>query len=240
MRFALTSAAPAAFLFAVQVATAQEPRPAPPQIVTTGQGEVRVAPDRATVNIGVQTRAPTVAAATTENNQKQRLVIDAIKAKGVPPELITTSQFSVQPETQFDRTGQNPPKVIGYIVSNAVIVEVRRLDLVGPVLDAALGAGANQIHSLSYSIARPDSARRAAIAQAVAQAKADADVAARAAGGSLGALIELSTSGERPQARSFARMEAFVVTGAAESVPVEAGLEVVRATVTTRWVYVPR
>src|SRR5688572_29201851 len=77
-------------------ASAQEmPRPIVPQIVTSAQGEVRVTPDKATINIGVQTRAATAAAAASQNSVKQRAVIDAIKAKGVPAEQISTSNFNV-------------------------------------------------------------------------------------------------------------------------------------------------
>lgn len=237
MRFPLRSAASAAFLFAaLHGSGAQDARPAPPQIVTSGQGEARVAPDRASISIGVQTRAVTAAGAASENSRKQRLVIDAIRAKGIPQDLIGTSAFSLQPETQVDRTGQNAPRITGYLVSNVVTVEVRKTDLVGPVIDAALGAGANQVHSLSYSIANPDSARRAALAEAVGRAKADAEVVARAAGGSLGPLIELTTS-ELEMPRPMYGMLNLTAVRAGAEVPVEPGMEAVRASVTVRWQY---
>jgi uncharacterized protein YggE len=215
----------------------QEPmKPPVPQIVTSGQGEVRIAPDRATISIGVQTRAATAAEAAAQNSRKQRAVIDAIKAKGVPAEQISTSGFNVIPETRYDREGQAAPRTTSYLVVNMVTVELRRIDLVGPVLDAVLASGANQINSLSFSVANADSARRAALAIAVAKSKADADVMARAAGGSLGPLLELSAVDigmpPRPMMR---RMDVAMGAVAQESVPVEAGQEVVRASVTARW-----
>jgi uncharacterized protein YggE len=121
---------------------AQEPmRPMVPQIVTTASGEVRVAPDRATIQIGVQSRATTAAAAATQNSQKQQAIIDAIKARGVPAAQITTSNFNVIPETRYDREGQAAPRTTSYLVINTVTVELRRIDQVGPVIDAALAAG---------------------------------------------------------------------------------------------------
>jgi len=176
---------------AAPVAAQETQRQGPPQVVTTGQGEVRVTPDRATVMLGVQTRAATAEEATTQNSRKQRAVIDAIKARGIPAEQIATSSFNVIPETRYDREGQAAPRTTSYLVVNSVSVEVRRIDQVGRVIDAALGAGANQVTSLAFEISSPDSARRAALSSAVAKAKAEAEVMAMAAGGSLGPPIEL-------------------------------------------------
>ena len=218
-------------------AFAQEPlRPTTPQIVTTGEGEVRVAPDRATISVGVQTRATTAAEASAQNSRKQRAIIDAIRAKGIPAEQIATSSFNVIPETRYDREGQAVPRTLSYLVSNVVTVDVRRMDLVGPVIDAALGAGANQINSLNFSVANADSARRSALSAAVSRAKADAESMAQAAGGSLGSLIELSsTQYFAPPRPMDARMS---VAAEVANVPIEPGQETIRAMVTARWQFV--
>jgi uncharacterized protein YggE len=215
---------------------AQDPgRPQQPQIVVNASGEVRVAPDRATIQVGVQSRATTAAEAAAQNSRKQRAVIDAIRARGIPAEQIGTLGFNVVPETRYDREGQQAPRTTSYLVSNVVSVDVRKIDLVGPVIDAALAAGANQINSLSFGISSADSARRAALASAVSKARADAEVMARAAGGTLGPLIELhAMEAYVPSPRAVA-LESLKVTAAADAVPIEAGQETVRATVMARW-----
>jgi hypothetical protein len=228
----------ALFVGGVGLGAQEPPRQGPPQIVTTGVGEVRVSPDRATVSIGVQSRAATAAAAATENSRKQRAIIDAIRAKGIPAEQIATSQFNVIPETRYDREGQAVPRTLSYLVSNIVTVELRRMDQVGPVIDAALGAGANQIHSLNFGLANADSARRSALASAVSVARADAEAMARAAGGSLGPLIELSSAAYFTPPPRPMDMRASVAMGEVANVPTEPGQEVVRATVTARWQFV--
>jgi uncharacterized protein len=225
-------AAVAVVLTGTQVQGQDPGRPTVPQIVTSAQGEVRIAPDRATITMGVQTRAATAVEASAQNARKQRAIIDAIKAKGVPAEQISTSQFNVMPETRYDREGQAAPRTTSYLVSNMVTVELKRVDLVGAVIDAALTAGANQINSLAFGIANPDSARRAALAIAVARSRADADVIARAAGGSLGPLIEIMASDyQMPHPVGIMAMRAE----AAQATPVEAGQETVRASVNARW-----
>lgn len=212
-------------------------RPTIPQIVTTASGEVRLTPDRATIQIGVQSRAATAAAAATQNATKQRAIIDAIKARGVPAEQIATSNFNVIPETRYDREGQAAPRTTSYLVINTVNVELRRIDQVGPVIDAALVAGANQINSLTFGIINADSARRVALAQAVSKSRADAEAMARAAGGSLGPLLELNSVDQYIPGppRPF---DMRVAATAEMKTPVEAGEETIRAMVTARWQFV--
>ncbi|MDB4907027.1 MAG: hypothetical protein JWO05_1811 [Gemmatimonadetes bacterium] len=221
-----------------QAAPAPQP---PPQIFTTAQGEAKVTPDRATVQVGVQTRASTAAAAAAENARKQRAIIDAVKATGIPAAQISTTGYSVQPEMAWDKTAQ-VSRITGYQVVNTVRVEVWALDRVGAVLDAALAKGANQVNSLDFWMSNPDSARREALAMAVAKARGDAEVMARAAGGSLGSLIELTSSEYSPPPvfRREMAMKAQMADAAQAPTPIEVGQETVRASVSVRWQFVPR
>lgn len=233
----LTSMAMIALAAGSTSLAAQEQRPTVPQIVVNATGEVRVAPDRATISIGVQSRATTAAAAASANATKQKAIIDAIKARGVPAEQITTSGFNVIPETRYDREGQAAPRTTSYLVINQVTVELKRVDLAGPMIDAALGAGANQINSLSFGVQNADSARRAALTIAVGKARADAEAIARAAGGSLGSMIEM-IAGDFARPPMPMRME-MAMQKAADATPVEPGLETIGASVSARWTFVP-
>lgn len=222
---------------ALGAAPAQEPAKPVPQIMVSASGEVRVPPDRASIHIGVQSRAATAAEAAAQNSRRQRAVIDAIKARGIPAEQIGTMGFNVIPETRYDREGQAAPRTTSYLVSNIVTVDVRRIDQVGPVIDAALAAGANQINSLSFGISDADSARRVALASAVTKARTDAEVMARAAGGMLGQLIELQAMEAYIPSPRLRAME-MRVASAPDAVPIEAGQETIRASVTARWQFV--
>jgi uncharacterized protein YggE len=208
---------------------------APPQIVTTGEGEARLTPDRATLYLGVQTRAATAASAASENARRQRAILDTLRALGLGADQISTINYSVSPEVQYDRTGGSP-RVTGYTVSNTVRAEIRRLDDIARVIDAALAKGSNQVSGLEFYSSNADDARRSAIAAAVSKARADADAMARAAGGSIGSLIELTTS--VPPIRPY---EVAMRSAAAAQVatPIEPGQQIVHATVTGRWVFVP-
>jgi uncharacterized protein YggE len=205
-------------------------------IVTAGTGEAQIVPDRPAVYIGVETRATTAAAAARDNAQRQRAVIDAVVAAGVSRDQISTENYSVAPNTRYDQATQRST-VVGYIVSNVVRVEVRRIDQVAGVLDAALAKGANQINSLDFFASNSDSARHAAITQGVARARADAETLARAAGGSLGALVELSTADAGP--RPMYRMDVRAMAANATPTPIEPGQQRVQVTVNARWRFIP-
>jgi len=226
--------AASALLFPL-LALAQAPAASSSQIVTSASGEARLAPDRASVLVGVQTRAATAAAAARENSARQQAVISAIVAAGIPREQISSENYNVYGETRAE-PGQNPV-VVGYVVSNVVRVELRRTDLVGPVIDAALSKGANQMHGLEFYSSNSDAGRRQALAEAIARARGDAETMARAAGGKLGTLLELSTTdaGPRPLYRNVATMD----KATSLRTPIEPGELTVRVTVSARWQFLP-
>src|SRR5437773_8280637 len=68
--------------------------PSRPEIVTSATGEAQLAPDRAAVYVGVQSRASTANAAARDNAQRQRAIIDAIVALGIPRDQISTENYS--------------------------------------------------------------------------------------------------------------------------------------------------
>jgi uncharacterized protein len=217
-------------------AQATAPGSTPPsEIVTTGRGEARVSPDRATLLITVETRAATAAAAAAANATRQRATLDALRALGLGKDQLSTAGYDVAPEYAYDNA--RSPRVTGYVARNTVRAEVRQIDQVGRAIDAALGAGATTIASVQFSASNADSARRAALASAVTAARGDADVMARAAGGSLGPLLSLSTAVPevvRPLA-GVTPMRAMAAGANAPPTPLEAGDIDVTAEVTARW-----
>ena len=203
-----------------------------PQIAVAARGEIKVTPDRANIQISVQTRATTAAAAANENATKQAAVIAAIRALGLGADQISTINYNVYPEQRYEPNKE--PTIIGYNVTNTVSVEVRKLSQVGPVIDAALSKGANMVSSLQFYASNTDDARRTAIASAVQKARADAEAAARAAGGTLGDLLEITVgSYSAPPPRPMMRVSAAVADQAAT--PINPGDQTLTVDVSTRW-----
>jgi uncharacterized protein len=207
-----------------------------PQIAVTGRGEVKVSPDRATIQVSVQTRATTAAAAAAENATKQQSVIAALRALGLENDQLSTINYNVYPEQRYEQ-GKDPV-IVAYNVTNTILVDVRRLSQVGPVIDAALSHGANMIASLQFYASNTETARRSAIATAIEKARADADAAARAAHGSLGSLLEINIGAYSPPPPRPVMMARVAGAAQMDSTPINPGEETLSVEVSTRWRFI--
>jgi uncharacterized protein YggE len=212
----------------------QAPFGATPQIVVTGRGEVKVSPDRATIQISVQTRGSTAAGAAAENANKQQAVLAALRALGLGNDQLSTINYNVYPEQRYEQGKE--PVIIAYNVTNTILAEVRKLTQVGPVIDAALSHGANMITSLQFYASNTETARRTAIATAIEKARADAEVAAKAARGTLGTLLEVNIASYSPPPP---RPMMMMAKQAQADTPINPGEETLAVEVGTRWKFIP-
>ena len=205
------------------------------RIVVSAVGEVTVTPDKARVQLGVETRARTAALAAQENARKQTAVLKAIQGVGVKATQITTMGYGVNPVQRWDDKLQRTV-IEGYEVHNLVSVETEVLDQVGGIIDGALAAGANRVAGLDFLVKDASAAEDKALALGVERARRQAEVAAQAAGGAVVGLVEVQVNpdevGERPP-MAMARMAMDSAEGA--PTPVSAGTQTVRVRVLTRW-----
>ena len=220
---------------------AQSPNspPAPPTIEVSGNGEAKVTPDRALVYVGVQTKGRSAALAGQENAKLATAVLEAVRGAGIAREQIGTMNYSVNPSYRYYPDGRKP-ELTGYDASNTVRVEVRNLELVGKVIDAALGAGANNISGINFFASQIDATKREALAAATTDARLSAEVMAKAAGGTLGALVTITSQTQemvRPMPQVMMMARARVAD--AETPVVSPTERTVTATVIGRWQFIP-
>lgn len=134
----------------------------------SAEGASEARPDMATINLGVTTEGQTAQAALAENARRMSALTQALRRAGIAERDIQTSNVSVHPQQQY-RENQ-APLITGYQANNMVTAKIRRIDNTGRVIDAAVGAGGNTVHGVSFSHADPDAqldiARRDAIAEA--------------------------------------------------------------------------
>jgi uncharacterized protein YggE len=185
------------------------------QVTVVGNGEVKVTPDTASVQIGVEITAPTTQEALTQNTAQATAIIEKIKGLGVAEKDIQTSGFNISPT--YDSDGR---QVTGYTVSNMVSVTIRDLAQAGKLLDQVVQAGANRIYGVSFSVADPAAALAQARDRAVADAKTRADQLAKDAGATVGQVLVITENvGSTPVPMPM--MDRVVAAGA--PVPVQAG-----------------
>jgi uncharacterized protein YggE len=161
-------------------------------ISVNGTGEVSAVPDLATITLGVMSSAATAQEALAANTKSMTDVMALLKKEGIAEKDIATSNFNVSPRYDYGQGGNQPPKVVGYDVSNTVTVQVRKADALGDLLDKAVTAGSNQIYGISFSVAKPEALLDAARTAAVADAKRKAEIYAAAGGFKLGDIISVS------------------------------------------------
>jgi uncharacterized protein YggE len=212
--------------------------PPPPYIEAVGQGEARVAPDRATLTLVVETKGPAAAAVAAQNARVQDRVLDTLRALGYTGDRVSTRNYHVGPN--YEST-QRETRQVGYVARNAMTVRITQLTQIGTLIDAALARGATQVEGVVFASSREDSARHAALADAAAKARADAEAVARAMGGSLGALLEATTGGDVSALARLRRVELSAVrVGAGGGLtPITPAALEVYATVLARWQFRP-
>ncbi len=220
------------------LAHAQQPtrQPATPEIVASGIGRLVVKPDRATIDVTVETREATAAQAGAENARKQKAVIDTLRRLGFGPDVVSTSRYVVNTDIRYG--GDRGPHIAGYVAQNSVRVELRDLSRLPDIIDGALAAGANNIGGIQYRSSRQRELEMQALDSAVAHARARAQVLARAAQGRLGPMVELTTEINE---RGIAGGAAFGVARAAlEVTSITPGDITISAAVLGRWNFDPR
>ena len=123
-------------------------RPAPPSITTRGVGTVAGTPDTLTVVLGVQTRAPSAAAALADNNTRATGLLDVLRGRGVADRDLRTSGLSISPT--FDTDG----RITGYEVANQVTATLRDVAGAGALVDAAARAAGDavRVQQISFGI----------------------------------------------------------------------------------------
>ncbi len=207
-------------------AGAQEHRePAPPFLTVNGNGTVTVDPDQAVVRIGVETEAPAARDAQLEANRIANAIMAAMGDLGIPSEALQTSRLTLSPvyERPTPAQPQEQPRVVAYRATNTVSVELGDLTRVGPVVDAAIDAGANRIEGVEFGLDDDSEARRLALVAAVEDARAKAETITRTLGVGLGPVIEIIDHGISAPPIPFGYREAGGPMAMDVSTPVATG-----------------
>ena len=191
-------------------------------IVVAGQGTVSARPDRAQLSFGVSSDAKSASAALRANAAEMTKVIAALKAQGIAAADLRTDLVSLSP-----RYSQNGETVVGYTATNSVSATVRNLAKIGAIIDAAVGAGANQVSGPNLVRSSATALYRVALRAAIADARGKARTIAAASGLHIRRITDVSESSAAP-----APMPLTAKASADASTPVETGSTLVEATVT--------
>ena len=167
-------------------ASAVEPNDNDRTVSVTGTGTVSVIPDRAELSFGVESRGATAKGALAANAVEMRKLIAALRSAGAAG--IATQWVGVNPVLRDGVTIEE------WSATNTVSASIEAAKA-GALIDTAVGAGANQVYGPSLSSSDAKKLQQDALQAAVADARARAEALAKAAGGTLGAVVTLSEGG---------------------------------------------
>lgn len=195
------------------------------EISATGNGQVVLVPDMATINMGVTATNADVGRALIEVNERLDKVREALSQGGVAAGDIAVSDISMY--TQYDYT-QSADTIIGYTVTHLLTVTVRDTAKLGGLIDSAISAGANQLNGVSLLASNNEDAYLKALALAVENARDHALAIAKAGGLTLGEIKDLK---EAADGYGYRNIEAVAFDSGAGSTQVDLGSMTVSAAV---------
>jgi uncharacterized protein YggE len=169
-------------------AGAQDPRtPETRTISVTGSADVQVVPDRAEVALGVETKDPSLAVATRDNDERVRRVLAFLRRSGIPEDRIQTDYISIQPV--YDE--RNTKQLDYYQVRKTIAVSVSDLAGFDALLAGAVEGGITHVLDVTFRTTELRRHRDEARDRATRAAKEKAERMAAALGARLGPVTSL-------------------------------------------------
>lgn len=156
---------------------------APANVVrVVGTADVKVVPDRAVIELGVEKQNPSASAAKQAADAASRKIIAALNANGVDAKDIQTTYLSLQPQS-YVRKGV---RISYFVAAQTLTVTVRDLPKLDSLLEALIKAGGNRIDSIRYETSDLRKYRDQARDLAMKAAHEKADALAKSLGQQIG------------------------------------------------------
>lgn len=204
-------------------------------ITANGQAAVILAPDMATLSIGVTTESDDVLAAQKENARKMGAVTERLKSDGVREEDIETSSYSISPKRTWDEL-RRESIITGYTVSNVVSVTVNDISGIGEIIDGVVAVGGNQINGINFGIEDESTYYNQALELAVKDAKEKAVAMGKGVGAQNIKAVRITESGSRNQPIYYESMKSMDMA-VEQTIPILEGELEIRANVIVEFEY---
>ncbi len=157
-------------------------------ILVSGAAVVNVVPDRALIQLGVQSNSTSVRAVERANSNAIQAVMNAVRALGVESKDITTDWYVVQPVYE----NYEDMAIEGYRINNMIAITLRDVSKTSQVISAALQAGANQVINVDFYTSDLRKYRDQARELAMTAAREKAQALASAAGAGTGCVLSIN------------------------------------------------
>ena len=154
-----------------------------PKVVrVVGTSEVKVVPDQAVIELGVEKQSASASMAKKSADAAARSILASLHANGVDEKDIQTTFLSLQP--QFDY--KKGMRISYFVAEQTITVTVRDLTKLDTLLESLIKAGGNRIDSIQYETIDLRKYRDQARDLAVKAAREKAEALAKALGQEIG------------------------------------------------------
>ena len=116
----------------------------------------------ATISFGVESYATTVSVARDNASISINEMLDVMKKVGIDDGDIQTTAFNIYPQYEYievreDGRVRGVQELVGFTVSNMLLVTVKNLDDIGEIIDKITDAGGNDVrfNSINFGIQDP-------------------------------------------------------------------------------------
>jgi hypothetical protein len=170
----------------------------------TGLGEVEAVPDISEISFSVREEGKTVSEAQKKVTEKARDIISFLKESKIDEKDIKTVSYNSYPKYK-----QQPPcysypcppyeqEIVGYEVSQNILVKVRALDDAGKILEGLGDRKVTDLWGPNFSFDDEEKLKAEARSKAIADVRQKAKVLAKDLGVRLGRIVSFSESGNYP------------------------------------------
>lgn len=161
--------------------------------VATGESSVSTQPDKAEITLGISRKETDIKTAQTNANKIINDITKQLTDLGISKDDIKTQNYSINPNYDYQREGQN---IIGYSVDISIQVSLKESDFdkLNKVVDLATAAGINQIGGIQFTLSdeKEKEVRKEAREQAIKDARENAQELANLSGVQLGKVINVT------------------------------------------------
>lgn len=152
-------------------------------ISVKGEGEVKVKPDIASIQLHVVSKAKDAKSAQEKNAAEMARVMKALKSEfGLDEKDIQTSGFNLNPEYRYEQKS-GKQVFLGFTANHSLTAKVRKLETVGPIIDSIPGKGkedlAVNLGGVSFDVEDRRALEVKALEVAMQNARARADALAK-------------------------------------------------------------
>lgn len=167
-----------------------------PTVTVTGEGRLTLAPDQATITLGVETRGKDVSEANAENAEAMLAIRTALSQLGAHEEDIKTTNYSIYEDYSY-RDGKRRSE--GFVINNTIEVTYDQLDMLGSLVDAAVEAGATGSYGIRFGVKDPTARKAELAALAAEDARKQAEAYAAATGRTLAEALSITSGRGRTE-----------------------------------------